>query len=123
MDTGDAVVIDQPLRSARRRFARGASAKDTKSRAFSPPPAAPRSATTTGSSVTFRLASVTFFYRIAGESHGKALITLIEGMPAGVPLDRPFSDNDLRRRQGGYGRGGSQKIETDAIECLTGVLM
>ena len=44
-------------------------------------------------------------YRTAGESHGKALITLVEGMPAGVPIDKVFIDNELRRRQGGYGRG------------------
>ncbi|HEV2294053.1 MAG TPA: chorismate synthase [Tepidisphaeraceae bacterium] len=65
----------------------------------------------------------TLSYRTAGESHGKALITLIEGMPAGVPLDKPFIDAELRRRQGGYGRGGRQKIETDAVEFLTGVRM
>src|SRR5918993_621386 len=62
-------------------------------------------------------------YRTAGESHGKALITLVEGMPAGVPLDKPFIDGELRRRQGGYGRGGRQKIETDAVEFLPGVRM
>jgi chorismate synthase len=62
-------------------------------------------------------------YRTAGESHGKALITLVEGMPAGVPLDKSFIDAELRRRQGGYGRGGRQKIETDAIDFLTGVRM
>jgi chorismate synthase len=60
-------------------------------------------------------------YRTAGESHGKALICLIEGMPAGVPADKEFIDSELRRRQGGYGRGGRQKIETDAIDFLTGV--
>src|SRR6476619_3815154 len=60
-------------------------------------------------------------YRTAGESHGKALITLVEGMPAGVPVDSAFIDNELRRRQGGYGRGGRQKIETDRAEFLTGV--
>src|SRR3954451_17179310 len=60
-------------------------------------------------------------YRTAGESHGKALITLVEGMPAGVPVDHTFIDNELRRRQGGYGRGGRQKIETDRAEFLTGV--
>src|SRR3954464_5540193 len=60
-------------------------------------------------------------YRTAGESHGPALISLVEGLPAGVPLDKDFIDNELRRRQGGYGRGGRQKIETDAVEFLTGV--
>src|SRR5689334_6090213 len=62
-------------------------------------------------------------YRTAGESHGKAMIALIEGMPAGVSVDKPFIDGELRRRQGGYGRGGRQKIETDAIDILSGVRM
>ena len=65
----------------------------------------------------------TLSYRTAGESHGKALITLVEGMPAGVPVDTAFVDGELRRRQGGYGRGGRQKIETDHVELLTGVRM
>ncbi len=60
-------------------------------------------------------------YRTAGESHGKALIALVEGMPAGVPVDKDFIDNELKRRQGGYGRGGRQKIETDRVEFLSGV--
>ena len=63
------------------------------------------------------------FFRTAGESHGKALISLVEGMPAGVPVDQAFIDGELRRRQGGYGRGGRQKIETDHAEFLTGVRM
>src|ERR1700722_7241949 len=62
-------------------------------------------------------------YRTAGESHGKALISLVEGLPAGVTIDQPFIDSELRRRQGGYGRGGRQKIETDHVEFLTGVRM
>ena len=62
-------------------------------------------------------------YRTAGESHGKALIALVEGLPAGVPVDLAFIDHELRRRQGGYGRGGRQKIETDHAEVLTGVRM
>src|SRR3954464_15821573 len=62
-------------------------------------------------------------YRTAGESHGKGLITLVEGMPAGVPVDSAFIDGELRRRQGGYGRGGRQKIETDKAEFLSGVRM
>jgi chorismate synthase len=63
----------------------------------------------------------TLSYRTAGESHGRALIALIEGMPADMPIDAAFINNELRRRQGGYGRGGRQKIETDAAEFLTGV--
>jgi len=60
-------------------------------------------------------------YRTAGESHGRALIALVEGMPAGVPIDQGFIDAELRRRQGGYGRGGRQKIEEDHAEFLSGV--
>jgi chorismate synthase len=62
-------------------------------------------------------------YRTAGESHGKALISLVEGLPAGIPVDNAFIDAELRRRQGGYGRGGRQKIETDHAEILSGVRM
>ncbi len=65
----------------------------------------------------------TLSYRTAGESHGKALIALVEGMPAGVEIDSIFIDSELRRRQGGYGRGGRQKIETDSAEFLSGVRM
>src|SRR4051812_1162370 len=60
-------------------------------------------------------------YRTAGESHGRALLTLVEGLPAGVPVDVEFINAELRRRQGGYGRGGRQKIETDHVEVLSGV--
>src|ERR1700677_2343196 len=63
------------------------------------------------------------FFRTAGESHGKALIALIEGLPEGVTVDQAFIDGELRRRQGGYGRGGRQKIETDHAEFLSGVRM
>ncbi len=62
-------------------------------------------------------------YRTAGESHGPALIALVEGMPAGVPVDADLINTELRRRQGGYGRGGRQKIETDVVQFLTGVRM
>ena len=65
----------------------------------------------------------TLTYRTAGESHGKALLALVEGIPAGVKVDAAFVDGELRRRQGGYGRGGRQKIETDHVEYLTGVRM
>ncbi|MBI3931900.1 MAG: chorismate synthase [Acidobacteria bacterium] len=57
----------------------------------------------------------------AGESHGPALTVVVEGLPAGVHVDRSAIDADLRRRQGGYGRGGRMKIETDAVEILSGV--
>ncbi len=61
-------------------------------------------------------------YKTAGESHGKGVAALIDGFPYGVPLDVDAIDAELRRRQGGYGRGGRQKIETDAVEIMTGVL-
>ena len=60
-------------------------------------------------------------YRTAGESHGRALIALIEGMPADVSVDIEFIDAELRRRQGGYGRGGRMKIEHDCVSILSGV--
>jgi chorismate synthase len=60
-------------------------------------------------------------YRTAGESHGPALTVLIEGLPAGVMIDLGFINSELRRRQGGYGRGGRMKIEKDEVAVLSGV--
>lgn len=60
-------------------------------------------------------------YWTAGESHGKTLLALVDGFPAGVPLETESIDVELRRRQGGYGRGGRQRIETDTVEILTGI--
>ncbi len=60
-------------------------------------------------------------YRTAGESHGRALTVLIEGLPAGLDLDFDFINAELARRQGGYGRGARQKIEHDAATPLSGV--
>jgi chorismate synthase len=60
-------------------------------------------------------------YWTAGESHGKALVALVDGFPAGVAIDVAPIDVELRRRQGGYGRGGRQRIETDTVELLSGV--
>jgi chorismate synthase len=57
----------------------------------------------------------------AGESHGPALTVVVDGLPAGIPVDRAAVDADLRRRQGGYGRGGRMKIESDSVEVLSGV--
>lgn len=57
----------------------------------------------------------------SGESHGPALTATLDGLPAGVPVDRQAIDADLQRRQGGYGRGGRMKIETDTVEVLAGV--
>src|SRR5512134_1387206 len=56
-----------------------------------------------------------------GESHGPGLTVVVDGLPAGVPVDRQAIDADLQRRQGGYGRGGRMKIEKDAVEVLSGV--
>lgn len=60
-------------------------------------------------------------YRTAGESHGRVEIALIEGFPAGVKFNLKLVNRELARRQGGYGRGGRQKIETDKAELLSGV--
>ena len=56
-----------------------------------------------------------------GESHGPCLTVIIEGMPAGLPIDEAAINADLVRRQGGYGRGGRMRIEKDAVETLGGV--
>ncbi len=60
-------------------------------------------------------------YQTAGESHGPALVTIVTGLPAGVPLDVEFINGELARRQGGYGRGARQRIERDEVEVLSGV--
>src|SRR3954452_15626261 len=57
----------------------------------------------------------------AGESHGKALVTIIEGIPAGLAIDLDALTSDLRRRQTGYGRGRRMLIESDRAEPLSGV--
>lgn len=59
-------------------------------------------------------------YWTAGESHGKTMLAIVDGFPAGVPIDPEPINVELRRRQGGYGRGGRQKIETDQVEVLSG---
>lgn len=57
----------------------------------------------------------------AGESHGPALTVTVEGLPAGIAVDVQRIDRDLRRRMGGYGRGGRMKIEKDRVEVLSGI--
>jgi chorismate synthase len=57
----------------------------------------------------------------AGESHGKALVAVLEGMPAGVPISPAEMAAELARRRHGHGRGGRQKFETDRLEILAGV--
>lgn len=60
-------------------------------------------------------------YLTAGESHGRTLIGILEGIPAGLSLSSEDIDIDLKRRQGGYGRGGRMKIESDHAEIFSGV--
>ncbi len=60
-------------------------------------------------------------YLTAGESHGPALVALIDGFPAGLTVDTAALDHELVRRQGGYGRGGRQRIETDSARFLSGL--
>lgn len=56
-----------------------------------------------------------------GESHGQALVAVLDGFPAGVPINIDLLNKELQRRQQGYGRGSRQKIETDTAELLSGV--
>ena len=60
-------------------------------------------------------------YWTAGESHGPALTALVDGFPAGLTIDTDSIDSELQRRQGGYGRGGRQRIETDTVTFLSGL--
>jgi len=60
-------------------------------------------------------------FQTAGESHGQGLIALLSGIPAGLRIDFDFVNRDLKRRQGGYGRGGRMKIEIDTAQFLSGV--
>ena len=62
-----------------------------------------------------------FQFITAGESHGKGLVAIIEGLSAGLPIDPAFINREIWRRQQGYGRGGRMKIETDEAEILSGV--
>ncbi|MCX8076565.1 MAG: chorismate synthase [Aquificaceae bacterium] len=57
----------------------------------------------------------------AGESHGKALVCILEGIPANLELSSSYVNRELRRRQRGYGRGGRMKIESDQVEFLSGL--
>ena len=60
-------------------------------------------------------------YLTAGESHGQALVGIVEGVPAGLPISAEYINHQLWRRQQGYGRGGRMKIESDKVEILSGV--
>ena len=60
-------------------------------------------------------------FSTAGESHGEALVALVSGLPAGVPVDQALLDREMWRRQKGYGRGGRMRIEQDHAHILSGV--
>lgn len=60
-------------------------------------------------------------FTTAGESHGRTLVAIVEGLPAGLPVNQELIDYELRRRQLGYGRGGRMKIERDHAEIVTGL--
>ena len=60
-------------------------------------------------------------YISGGESHGSRLVCILEGLPAGVKVSSDFVNAELKRRQGGYGRGGRMKIESDTVEFLSGI--
>lgn len=62
-----------------------------------------------------------FRFLTAGESHGKCLTGIIDGVPAGFEIDLKFINDDLKRRQSGYGRGGRMQIESDEVEITAGV--
>ncbi|MFW6088446.1 MAG: chorismate synthase, partial [Gemmatimonadota bacterium] len=62
-----------------------------------------------------------FKFTTAGESHGRGMLVVVEGVPAGLPLAPADVAVDLARRQLGFGRGGRMKIEKDAGEILSGV--
>ncbi|HET8639469.1 MAG TPA: chorismate synthase [Solirubrobacterales bacterium] len=65
--------------------------------------------------------SADFRFTTAGESHGPGLVAIVEGMPAGLELDREELDRDMARRQLGHGRGGRMKIESDSVEVRSGL--
>jgi chorismate synthase len=62
-----------------------------------------------------------FRFTTAGESHGRALVAIVEGLPAGLPIDIEKINHELWRRQQGYGRGARMKLEQDRVEILSGV--
>ncbi|HHT9135681.1 MAG TPA: chorismate synthase [Candidatus Wunengus sp. YC60] len=61
------------------------------------------------------------YFKTAGESHGKCLIAIVEGFPAGVLIDEAVINSEMKRRQGGLGRGGRMQIEEDRVEILSGI--
>lgn len=61
------------------------------------------------------------YFKTAGESHGKCLVAMIEGFPSGVFIDEEVINKEMKRRQGGLGRGGRMQIEEDRVEILSGI--
>ena len=61
------------------------------------------------------------YFKTAGESHGKCLFAIIEGFPSGISIDESIINKELKRRQGGLGRGGRMQIEEDCVEVLSGI--
>lgn len=57
----------------------------------------------------------------AGESHGKSLVTIVEGFPSNFPISKKYIDHQLKRRQAGYGRSTRMKIESDSVQILSGI--
>ena len=64
---------------------------------------------------------MSFRFLTAGESHGRGLVGIIEGLPAGLRVQMDYIMTQMRRRKQGYGRGGRMKIEDDAVDILTGI--
>ena len=77
--------------------------------------------TVTSASGYLRYTDAMFSFKTAGESHGQGLVTIVDGVPANLDLDFTFINSELRRRQGGFGRGGRMKIESDNVQVLSGV--
>jgi chorismate synthase len=59
----------------------------------------------------------------AGESHGRSIVVILEGLPFGIPVDSEMIDNELRRRRLGYGRSARMNIESDEVRIMSGVRM
>src|SRR5260370_35261346 len=68
----------------------------------------------------FTIHCLMFRFTTAGESHGRALVAIVEGLPAGLPVDVEQINHELWRRQQGYGRGARRKIEQDRVGILSG---
>ncbi|MGI8460960.1 MAG: chorismate synthase, partial [Solirubrobacterales bacterium] len=60
-------------------------------------------------------------FNTAGESHGPGLVAIVDGLPAGLVVERETINRDMARRQLGHGRGGRMKIESDSVEVRSGV--